>query len=489
MRFSVIVLFSAICAPIIVHSQSGNENGKKYIPLHKKFQPPKAELHLETDNVKEKKPKVSSQRVVEIDEPDTVADQATSTSTLANSELPSDYLTDFTSFIPFGSLYPEANDGTLDENGFEDQDKVVDVFPGALPSDFDFKYEQNPYFPHTKTVFDDEEQSDEEQLSEEDTDRESNDDSNKKPTIVNSYRSSRKSSKKSTSDSTTTKIQKFWDEEFSKHFLALLMHASSEPSQEKEDPIEVATKTEKSEDSKHVTSPMKPNLKFVVIPTSSYDSTKDLSSEKSISEYTSQDDVDDESSENDNLKDFSSHDTETWDFGDASSEDASEYRSEFISDYSSNADDSANSEPSEPTTEHPITFPLIPYESGFKLPSNVGDDFYYVTHPMTATTENPLDENGATDVDFEEIDYVPIDKDELEISKTTSEPTPKADDGDKEAKMLPATTSTKHEDSQSDAKHAKNIEDNEIPHKDKPNAKRISLAAFLKTLFDFIPVV
>lgn len=139
MKLFLVAICITICAPLIANSQNVNKKPKKFSSdLYKKFQPPKTEIQDE-EKTKLKNPSQTFENKKD-DKPEFVTDKPKITPSSSESTFEEDERWFSDSFFPFDSI----NDGTLYDNGNEDQDKVVDGFHDALSADFQFHYDQFP---------------------------------------------------------------------------------------------------------------------------------------------------------------------------------------------------------------------------------------------------------------------------------------------------------------------------------------------------------
>lgn len=172
MKLFLVAICIAICAPLIANSQNVNKKPKKFpSDLYKKFQPPKTEIQDE-EKTKLKNPSQTFENKKD-DKPEFVTDKPKITPSSSESTFEEDERWFSDSFFPFDSI----NDGTLDDNGNEDQDKVVDVFHDALSADFQFHYDQFPLSSDSESKSEFESESKSESKSEFESEFESESDS------------------------------------------------------------------------------------------------------------------------------------------------------------------------------------------------------------------------------------------------------------------------------------------------------------------------
>lgn len=471
------MIIITICAPIIVNCQNENGPVKKFqhfmLPSYKKFQPTKtADQRPAMESKKLEIPSTIAESSVENFEPETTIDNPHVTPSFSDSAYGTVESSMLDSFLPFDSLYPDANDGTLNEDGFEDQEKVVDVFPGALPSDFEFNLEQFPYAIHSESDFElDDQQSPEnieyEVVEEQPITKESK--NTKKIASKSSKKSVIDSSKSSSSESDETKkANDFWDEEFLRRFMWIMaLPESVQESEAGEKPFGESIETLSEYD---------PNS-----DERSYDSSAESSSVSSTGWKFS--DSDHESTA------YSGYDSTT------SKRSYSDYPDvDYLDVYDSSEKESIAD--SLPTSE----WEYIP------LPD--ADKDYHATEPMepfNPTTESPFDSNQSVHTDFDEIKSIPMvdssakaidaEKDAIETATPDTVTADNVPIIDKDENNERSAHQANNEDptgptSNQYIENHNDIEDNEIPHKGQPDkAARISLAGFLKKIFGFIPAV
>lgn len=473
--FAIAIIITTICAPIIVNCQNENGPGKKFqhfmLPSYKKFQPIKtADERPAIENKKLEIPSTIAESSVENSKPETTIDNPHVTPSFSDSAYDIVESSILDSFLPFDSLYPDANDGTLNEDGFEDQEKVVDVFPGALPSDFEFNLEQFPYAIQSESDFElDDEQSPEnveyKVVEEEPITKESKD--TKKIASKSSKKSVIDSSKSSSSESGETKeANDFWNEEFLRRFMWIMaLPSSSQESVADEEPIAESIETLSEYDPK--------------LDESRYDS----SAESSFVSSTG------------------------WKFSDSDRKSTSDsgYASTTSKRSYSDYPDVDYLDVSDSSEKESIAISLPTSEWDY-IPLPDADNDYHATEPMEPfipTAESPFDSNQSVHTDFDEIKSIPAvdssakgidaEKDETATPDTaTAGNVPiidKGENGERSVNQANNEDPTGPTSNQYIENH-NDIEDNEIPHKGQPDkATRISLAGFLKKLFGFIPVV
>lgn len=466
MKLFLVAICIAICAPLIANSQNVNTKPKKFPwELYKKFEPPKTEIQQDEEKTKLKIPSPIFEHKAD-NKPETVINEPKITSSSSDSTFEEDESLFLDSFLPFDSIYPDVNDGTLDDNGNEDQDKVVDVFHDALPADFEFHYEQ---FPLTF-------QSESESESESD-------------------------------ESQPGKIEYEIAEE----------KPITDHSKVDDKPIIAPTETKEPELSKTPEEiPHKEPAQFEYVPdTSSYDSSessnsdtfadwKDFHDEKGLPhiEHPKEDipESDFAVEEIDSIKNGDvqnpSFEGDTLVPTDYSELDYSDI--EVLMPVIENSDFHDTDGKGFLTTERPLLETIeIPYFDDY--------EDYGVTTPMTApnpTTESPLNthhETGyseAETVPFVESSEKTVVSDEEPVIETPTSTTPHAESDAKidsiksldnieidsayEYQTVPMTNADEHND----------IGSNEIPRDDQPKkAMRFSLATFLRSLFGSIPLI
>lgn len=472
MKLFLVAICIAICAPLIANSQNVNTKPKKFpSDLYKKFQPPKAEIQQDEEKTKLKNPSQTFEHKV-FNKPETVIDKPKITSSSIDSSSEEDDSLYLDGFLPFDSIYPDVNDGTLDKNGNEDQDKVVDVFHDALPTDFQYHFEQ---FPLTF-------QSESESESEFESDS---------------------SFEESQPDNIKYEIAK--EKPITDH------------SKVDDKPIKTPIKTTEPELPKTPEEiPHKEPTKFEYVPdTSSYDSSesstsdtfaewKDVHDEKGLPHIeNSKEDIPESDFAVEEIGGLKNKGVQNPSFeGDTLV--PSDYSELDYSDIEVLMPETEKSDFHDTDGEGFLTTERPPFETD-DLPYFDDYEDYGVTEPMTPpnpTTESPLNAHHETVYDkaetvpFVESSEESVVSDEEPVIKPPTSTTPHAK-SDAQIDFIKSLDNVEIDSAyeyqtepMTNADEQNDIESNEIPHNDQPNnVMRFSLATFLRSLFGSIPLI
>lgn len=497
MRIFVIALCVAISVPVSIYSQNENGKGKKnaFMNPYKKFQPPKTESQPEKDVKEQLNERTKTKIVPTSEQADAQDHQPKSDIDAGQSESqvvsPFDSTTEgqffFTEFVPYDSLYPEVNDGTMNEDGFEDQEKVVDVFPGALPSDFEFDQEQIDYSFQPGFGFDDEPTTEnydfpvaqEKSASEEENTTES-------PSERSSL-SSASSFESSSEGSETKRANEFWDAEFLRRFMWIMARSSSDYESSGKSSADAITETELS-----------PKARKESVSSLKESSSDDWFTHGSTSESTTHPNTNYESSRTDgkhsevvNSEEATANEeikSKTSEIEDGGHEDT------ITGDNSQHSDDEASAstefEDKTDTSDHRLGWPLeVSLEPFDFVPPPYAEDVYSTTEPMTLATENPYDIAEPIANNFDKVVFIP-ESNEYHLSSSITTPSTLLTTTAVPITQMDAMKTSDNENDDQTDEYRKDGRDNEIPHRDQPEkVQRLSLAGFLKTIFSFMPMV